>query len=70
MIWQVGEAEKELAGPNGVNIYTQLIDEAEGLDKIEDLQTHENEEIYDKAANMLEQFFEVGYPPYTSNTRK
>jgi uncharacterized protein YaaN involved in tellurite resistance len=55
----VGEAEKELAGPNGVNVYATLIDEAEGLDKIEELQTHENEEIYDKAANMLQQYFEV-----------
>jgi importin subunit alpha-1 len=56
---QVGEAEKELAGPQGVNQYANLVDEAEGLDKIEDLQNHANEEIYDKAANILEAFFDV-----------
>ncbi len=55
----MGEAEKELAGPSGVNAYANLVDEAEGLDKIEDLQNHANEEIYDKAANILEAFFDV-----------
>ncbi|KAK9915388.1 hypothetical protein WJX75_008550 [Coccomyxa subellipsoidea] len=58
-ILKVGEAEKELAGPQGVNQYANLVDEAEGLDKIEDLQNHANEEIYDKAANILEAFFDV-----------
>ncbi|EIE22441.1 importin alpha [Coccomyxa subellipsoidea C-169] len=58
-ILKVGEAEKELAGPSGVNAYANLVDEAEGLDKIEDLQNHANEEIYDKAANILEAFFDV-----------
>lgn len=53
----MGEAEKELAGPSGVNAYAAAVDEAEGLDKIEDLQNHANEEIYDKAANILEAFF-------------
>lgn len=35
---QVGEAEKELGGANATNPFAQLVDEAEGLDKIEDLQ--------------------------------
>ena len=56
---QVGEAEKELAGANATNQYANLVDEAEGLDKIEDLQNHEQEEIYDKAANILEAFFDI-----------
>ena len=35
---QVGEAEKELGGATSSNPFAQLVDEAEGLDKIEDLQ--------------------------------
>ena len=58
-ISQVGEAEKELMGATAANKYASLVDEAEGLDKIEDLQNHEQEEIYDKAANILEAFFDV-----------
>lgn len=34
----MGETEKELGGPNATNPFASLIDEAEGLDKIEDLQ--------------------------------
>ena len=56
---QVGEAEKELSGAGGSNPYAQLVDEAEGLDKIEELQNHTNEDIYDKAVNILETFFDV-----------
>ena len=46
-------------GATAANKYASLVDEAEGLDKIEDLQNHEQEEIYDKAANILEAFFDV-----------
>lgn len=55
----MGEGEKELMGANGTNPYANMVDEAEGLDKIEDLQNHEQEEIYDKAANILEAFFDI-----------
>jgi importin subunit alpha-1 len=58
-ILKVGEADKELAGPAGVNPYTALVDEAEGLDKVEDLQNHTNEDVYDKAVSLLETFFDV-----------
>ena len=37
----------------------QLIDEAEGLDKIEELQNHSHEDIYDKAVLILETYFDV-----------
>lgn len=35
------------------------MDEAEGLDKIEELQNHSHEDIYDKAVLILETFFDV-----------
>lgn len=55
----MGETEKELQGPNGVNPYAQLIDEAEGLDRIEHLQNHAHENIYEKAVSILETYFDV-----------
>lgn len=41
----------------GVNVYAQMIDECEGLDKIENLQTHDNNEIYEKAVKVLEKYW-------------
>jgi len=58
-VLKVGEADREAAGPAAVNPYTALVDEAEGLDKIEDLQNHTNEDVYDKAVSLLEAFFDV-----------
>ena len=56
---KVGESDKEMAGPSGTNPFAAIIDEAEGTDKIEQLQSHENEEIYEKAVSILETFFDV-----------
>lgn len=50
-ILKVGEAN------DGINLYAQVIDECEGLDKIESLQTHDNNEIYEKAVKILEKFW-------------
>ena len=47
-ILKVGEAEKTLGNSGDVNYYAQLIDDAEGLDKIENLQSHDNNEILRK----------------------
>lgn len=56
---QVGESDKEMAGPSGTNPFATVIDEAEGTDKIEQLQSHTHEEIYEKAVSILETFFDV-----------
>ena len=56
-ILKVGEADKGLAGPNAFNIYAKEIDECEGLDKIENLQNHQNTDIYNKAVNIIEVYF-------------
>jgi HEAT repeat protein len=39
------------------NEYATLVDEAEGLDKIEALQEHENIDIYEKAVQLIEKYF-------------
>ena len=37
--------------------YITLVDEYEGIDKLESLQDHENNEVYGKAVKILETFF-------------
>ena len=37
--------------------YVQLVDEAGGIDKLESLQHHENEEVYTRSVRILETFF-------------
>ncbi|CAA6669127.1 unnamed protein product [Spirodela intermedia] len=56
-ILKIGEAEKNLGKTEGVNVYAQLIDDAEGLEKIENLQSHDNTEIYEKAVKILETYW-------------
>ncbi|RLN22705.1 importin subunit alpha-1b [Panicum miliaceum] len=52
-ILKVGEAEKSL-GACDVNIYAQMIEDADALDKIEDLQNHDDNMIYQMATFLLE----------------
>ncbi|KAK3036752.1 hypothetical protein RJ639_029717 [Escallonia herrerae] len=56
-ILKVGEAEKNLGNTGEVNLYAQMIDDAEGLEKIENLQSHDNNEIYEKAVKILETYW-------------
>ncbi|CAN8274973.1 unnamed protein product [Cochlearia groenlandica] len=56
-ILKVGEAEKVLGNTGDVNVYAHLIDDAEGLEKIENLQSHDNTEIYEKAVKILETYW-------------
>ena len=52
------EAGDVLAGAKGGdNPFLVPIDEAEGVDKLESLQSHHNEEIYQKAVDLLEKHF-------------
>ncbi|XP_043256443.1 importin subunit alpha-7 [Colletes gigas] len=45
------------ASSNGVNQFAVLVEECFGLNKIEFLQSHQNIEIYQKAFNIIEQYF-------------
>eukprot|EP00775_Hariotina_reticulata_P002748 gene2748-3042_t len=57
-ILKVGEQMKRLPGNNGSNPFAQLVEDADGLDKIEALQEHQNEDLYEKAVSILETYFE------------
>ena len=49
--------EYEAPQNSGTNPYTAFVDEAEGLTKLEQLQTHNNEDVYKKAMHVLETYF-------------
>jgi hypothetical protein len=56
-ILRVGlEASRDAGGPN---LYAQYVEEADGLDKLENLQTHTNVAVYDKCFRILETYFTV-----------
>uniref|UniRef100_A0A3P8ZFS1 Importin subunit alpha n=1 Tax=Esox lucius TaxID=8010 RepID=A0A3P8ZFS1_ESOLU len=54
-ILRLGELEAKRGA--GVNPYCACIEEAYGLDKLEFLQGHENQEIYQKAFDLIERYF-------------
>uniref|UniRef100_A0A251TE75 Importin subunit alpha n=1 Tax=Helianthus annuus TaxID=4232 RepID=A0A251TE75_HELAN len=56
-ILKVGEVEKQAGNSGDVNFFAQLIDDADGLEKIENLQSHDNNEIYEKAVKILETYW-------------
>lgn len=55
-ILKVGEANKEIWMNNRVNVYAQMIDECDGLEKIENMQIYDNNEIYEKVLKILERY--------------
>ncbi|XP_020890253.1 importin subunit alpha-1-like [Arabidopsis lyrata subsp. lyrata] len=55
-ILKAREAEKNTGD---VNYYCQLIEDAKGVEKIENLLKHESNEIYDKALKILETYWDV-----------
>ncbi|KAH7849795.1 hypothetical protein Vadar_023067 [Vaccinium darrowii] len=52
-ILKVGEVEKNLDNSMDVNYYAQLIHETEGFEKIENLQSLDDDEIYGKWVEIL-----------------
>mmetsp|Transcript_34315 Transcript_34315/g.67576 ORF Transcript_34315/g.67576 Transcript_34315/m.67576 type:complete len:537 (+) Transcript_34315:125-1735(+) len=46
------------AAETGVNKFSEFVEECGGLDGLEDLQQHDNEEIYHKSVSLLKNFFE------------
>lgn len=58
-VFQVGETIKKMPGGDGTNPFSQLVEDAEGLDKIESLQDHPNEDLYEKAVHILEIYFDA-----------
>jgi hypothetical protein len=56
-ILKVGEEDSKVTGqPNQMAVY---VSEAEGLNKIEELQQHSNNDIYEKCIKILETYFGV-----------
>ncbi|KAJ3088006.1 Importin alpha subunit (Karyopherin alpha subunit) (Serine-rich RNA polymerase I suppressor protein) [Phlyctochytrium bullatum] len=54
-ILKIGEMDK--AANNGENIYATFIEDADGVNKIYQLQSHENTEIYKKAYGIITNYF-------------
>jgi hypothetical protein len=54
-ILKVGKQDSNV---NEDNSYCDLVEECGGLDQLEDLQRHENEEIYEKSVKILQEYFE------------
>lgn len=50
--------KRDADGMNGENKFTDIMEECNGLDYLEDLQRHDNQEIYDSSVKMLREFFD------------
>jgi len=54
-ILKVGRQDAKTNGAN--NLYADFVEEADGLEKLEVLQIHQNITIYQKAVKILEEYF-------------
>jgi len=54
-ILKVGKKDSHMTEDNA---YADIVEECGGLDTLEELQRHENEEVYDKSVNILQNYFE------------
>jgi hypothetical protein len=65
--WAAGKTMElshgQAPGFNGFNVYAQLVDECRGLDAIEALQTHPNDDTYEKAMQVLDHYFGLDPDP-------
>jgi len=59
-ILEAGASAAENSGERGVNQYAELFEAAGGLETIENLQSHPNQDIYEKSLQILETFFDAG----------
>ena len=55
-ILKLGEEDKERSGAER-NDFSRLVEEADGMDKLETLHSHANDEIYQRAVNITESYF-------------
>eukprot|EP00475_Leptophrys_vorax_P033887 TRINITY_DN539_c0_g1_i1.p1 TRINITY_DN539_c0_g1~~TRINITY_DN539_c0_g1_i1.p1 ORF type:complete len:534 (-),score=177.11 TRINITY_DN539_c0_g1_i1:116-1717(-) len=57
-ILKVGKQQALVQG-TGVNLFAQFVEECGGVDKLEQLQHHENLDVYRKVADILRKFFDA-----------
>jgi hypothetical protein len=57
-ILKVGATMAE-SSPTGENPHALTVERAEGLEKIDNLQNHENDDIYERAVKILEKYFDA-----------
>uniref|UniRef100_A0A7S1ES96 IBB domain-containing protein n=1 Tax=Timspurckia oligopyrenoides TaxID=708627 RepID=A0A7S1ES96_9RHOD len=56
-ILKVGATRQNMSNVEQQNVYSDLVEQCGGLDKIELLQSHTNQEIYERAVKILELYF-------------
>ena len=54
---EAGEIGRQSAPPGAPNACVQQIDECGGVEKLEELQQHENAAVYEKAGRLLDEYF-------------